>query len=334
MEEKLIITAWFLEQFELEKELNIDLSPYNPEFLEFIRSSPAIYHLYEEDDGKLKIIPHVFNIHFSLHAIGASAYALLVTAAICVHDFHEEKVAWITGIFFLLFSFLGYITGTYFPPFSMFKGWVLLWNPFLRQTDYIEKLHVVRFIYYFILLRERIKNMFSCVQRQAVRNYADKKIIDDSPSLPDVSDKKKLSRMRSLSSQKRRRSSTLSPARAITTTEQISSKEKLKIQSKIDRFFEKYFLIRGARENPKLYLRVVSHIYMTVELIALMSPLVAMGIQWVTALCHSTPALTALVSVFSTMGECLWNRDFACSALKDSCIMTQNSTEMIPNRYF
>jgi hypothetical protein len=132
-----------MEQLQLQKHLKFQLSAYEPKLLEFIRESEQLSHLYEEDDGKMKITPVLVNVHFSLHVIGATAYAALVTAAIIINDLNEEKVAWITGITFFLFSFLGYLSGSYVPVFPFFKGWVLLWNPFLREPMYLERLQEV-----------------------------------------------------------------------------------------------------------------------------------------------------------------------------------------------
>jgi hypothetical protein len=143
LEEKLIITCWLLEKLDMKKHLKFNLSQYEPQLLEFIRASPDIKHLYEEDDGKIKIQPVLLNIQFSMHAIGASGFIVFVTAAIIMNDLHEEKVAWITGLFFFIFTALGYLTGSYVPIFPVFKGWLLLWNPFLREPEFLDKLQMV-----------------------------------------------------------------------------------------------------------------------------------------------------------------------------------------------
>lgn len=59
------------------------------------------------------------------------------------------------------------------------------------------------------------------------------------------------------------------------------------------------FSLRMARRYPKTYLKVVGHLLVMSELIALLTPAIAMGIQWVTALCDGppVPAMIELVSI-------------------------------------
>lgn len=140
LEEKLLVTSWLLEKLGMDEYLNFDLHHYEPKLLEFIRNSDELRHLFEEDDGKVEVKPVVFNFSFSMHALGAGGYVVCVTAAILLNEIHEEKVAWITGLSFMMFTFFGYLTGSYIPIFPIFKGWILLWNPFLREPEFLEKL--------------------------------------------------------------------------------------------------------------------------------------------------------------------------------------------------
>lgn len=146
LEQKVLITSWFLEILDVEKHLDFSPHVHNPKLLDFIRESNDILHLYEEDDGKMKLESAFFSlkkIQFSLHVVGAMSYSVFVTAAIILNEINEEKVAWITGVSFLLFSALGYLSGAYVPIFRMFRGWVLLWNPFMREPEFLEKLQQV-----------------------------------------------------------------------------------------------------------------------------------------------------------------------------------------------
>ena len=43
--------------------------------------------------------------------------------------------------------------------------------------------------------------------------------------------------------------------------------------------------------ESQLYLRLVGHLLVTCEIIALLTPVIAIGIQWITALCRTTPPL-------------------------------------------
>lgn len=137
LEEKLIITCWLIEKLKIEKLLNFKLSQYSPELLDLIRSYPDLHRLYEEDDGKLKIQPVFLNFNFSMHVIGATGFVIFVTASVILNDFNEEKVGWITGLSFIMFASVGYLTGSYIPIFPIFKGWILRWNPFVREPDYL-----------------------------------------------------------------------------------------------------------------------------------------------------------------------------------------------------
>lgn len=137
LEEKLIITCWLIEKLKIEKLLNFKLSQYSPELLDLIRSYPDLHRLYEEDDGKLKIQPVFLNFNFSMHIIGATGFVIFVTASVILNDFNEEKVGWITGLSFVMFASVGYLTGSYIPIFPIFKGWILRWNPFVRKPDYL-----------------------------------------------------------------------------------------------------------------------------------------------------------------------------------------------------
>ena len=143
LEEKLLVTSWLLEKLGMQRHLQFEMSQYEPKLLEFIRASEGLRHLFEEDDGRVQVKQVFFNFNFSVHALGASGYVFLVTAAIILNEIHEEKVAWIAGASFFMFTCFGYLTGTYVPIFSIFKAWLLLWNPFLREPHFLEKLQEV-----------------------------------------------------------------------------------------------------------------------------------------------------------------------------------------------
>ena len=84
------------------------------------------------------------------------------------------------------------------------------------------------------------------------------------------------------------------------------------------------FSLRFARSHPVTYLKVVGHLMVMSELVALLTPAVAMGIQWVTALCDGPP-VPALLQLFSLGINCLIYGDCQQS-LEDSwkhCIMKQ-----------
>lgn len=159
LEDKQMITGWFIEKLGMEKQLPFRLGPHNKEFRHFIRSSPEIYHLYEEDRYLNSIRAQNIEIWTSeliwqsMHVIGAMSYVTLVPAAILLNDIAEEKVAWITGFSFCLFCAMGYFTGNYVPVARYFRCWILTWNPFLREPHFMLKLKRVRVdIYIYIHL--------------------------------------------------------------------------------------------------------------------------------------------------------------------------------------
>lgn len=52
--------------------------------------------------------------------------------------------------------------------------------------------------------------------------------------------------------------------------------------------------LRYARSHPLEYLRILSYLMVMTELISLLTPVVAMGIQWITALCDGPPVLAII----------------------------------------
>jgi hypothetical protein len=64
------------------------------------------------------------------------------------------------------------------------------------------------------------------------------------------------------------------------------------------------FSLRFARHNPALYLKIAGHLMVMSELVALLTPVVGMGIQWVTAFCDGPP-VKALIGLFSLGYECV-----------------------------
>ena len=157
LEDKQMVTAWLIEKLKMDKMLPFKLSPQNKEFRHFIRTSPEIYHLFEED--RYLHARKAQNIEMwtyelvwqSLHVIGAVSYVTLVPAAILLNDIAEEKVAWITGFTFLTFCMMGYFTGNYVPVLPYFRGWILVWNPFLREPHFMLKLKRVSVLFIMFL---------------------------------------------------------------------------------------------------------------------------------------------------------------------------------------
>lgn len=69
--------------------------------------------------------------------------------------------------------------------------------------------------------------------------------------------------------------------------------------------FESNIFMYYAHKTPQQYLHVIGHVLVMSELIAVLTPAVAMGIQWVTALCHG-PAVFAFIELISITFKCVW----------------------------
>lgn len=81
LEDKMIVTAWLIRKLQLDSNLPFRLSPTCPAFLHFLRNSPEIYGLYDED----RILQHqvqmkkvrMWNYHplwGTMHMVGAVLY--------------------------------------------------------------------------------------------------------------------------------------------------------------------------------------------------------------------------------------------------------------------
>lgn len=69
--------------------------------------------------------------------------------------------------------------------------------------------------------------------------------------------------------------------------------------------------LRFARTQPVLYLRVISYVLVMTELVAMMTPCVAMGIQWITALCEGPPLIAIIELLYETF-KCVTTWGLEC----------------------
>ena len=65
--------------------------------------------------------------------------------------------------------------------------------------------------------------------------------------------------------------------------------------------------LKFAYKNPQLYLTIVGHLLVMTELIALLTPCVALGIQWMTALCDES-ATWAILDLINIAFICIFNK--------------------------
>lgn len=170
LEDKLTVTGWLIEKIEDHfpdiKAPFATHNIYDPRFRDFIRASKAIYYLYEEDMYLLhrakKSNPWIYQAFWPiLHMIGACCFVICIPAGILYHDAMESKVSWITGIMFFFFCLISYLSGNFFPVFKIWRGYVLMWNPFVREPHFMLKLKMVNFIFLFFLFLYALYDIYT-----------------------------------------------------------------------------------------------------------------------------------------------------------------------------
>jgi hypothetical protein len=142
-----MITGWMLEK--CQRTLPFTWSIRSPETIEFLRQSPLIYNLYEEDMhiNQTRHASYVSwrysQIWVALHGLGSFGYLVCIVSSILLNDMNEEKVAWIACSLFAVFMCLAGLTGNWVPLPSPLRGLVLVWNPFVREPHFMIKLEQV-----------------------------------------------------------------------------------------------------------------------------------------------------------------------------------------------
>lgn len=98
LQEKLMVTGWLIEKLHMEDMLDFDVNDFrNEKFIKFIRSSSALYTMYEEDHilqtrskGYKKWAK--YNLTWEgLHILGAVVFCGFVTASIIINDINERE---------------------------------------------------------------------------------------------------------------------------------------------------------------------------------------------------------------------------------------------------
>ena len=348
------------------------LTPTN--LLLFIRESPLLYSLYEEDaenmisPGKYALPEHGQwdQLHGHIHMIGAIGFVCCVTTSVILNDANETSVAIITGISFFMFSFLGYLTGSYVWLIPMWRGIVMQWNPFMKEPHFMAKLQ--RSVAQWVrkqhiddqpLLTQSVDTRFPVsptTSMEAVMSTTDVMMdsstrkdndttYDAAPATPqrgrsptvqsghnpdtttEISTLRQRTRNRSKASTNRSRSGmSQSKTKAISekligqntqllpvfssptiipnllTNSDISLVEAENADKALDNT-----ALRYARSDPKKYLLLIGHLLVMSELVALLTPCVAVGIQWITALCNSgAPPLLDMIELLEKALICAW----------------------------
>lgn len=335
LEDKLMVTSWLMEKQQtfrirnnkkkaaLVSDLPFSLNCRDPRFLSFIRQSPGLYHLFEEDvylqHRNLTGNHNISEYHilwFSLHLIGATGFASCCTAAVLLYDAAQEPAhAFVVASTFCFFGGLGYLTGGYYAPYlpvlKCVRGWIIVWNPFVREPHFMLKLE---------------EALDECLAKQQGNNNSEQPTACSSDeAIPSAITSNDTTPLR------RRKPNTEKPPTEISspTVPRIGNQSTKEVNpgaaKQADLALDSIFL-RCARSHPQLYLKTVGHLLVMSELIALLTPLVAMGLQWVTALCDGPPVDSLLELVRLFLG-CLKNNDCASSTFAQSamehCILKQ-----------
>jgi hypothetical protein len=323
--------------------------------LAFIRESPLLYSLYSEDHHRLQgarnslkskygksepdELAHIYGI---LHMIGAIGFVVLVTTSIIVHDTTETEVGFITGLSFIVFSLGGYLTGKYVWLLPQLRGVIMLWNPFLYEPQFMAKLQRS--------VNDWLVKQHSASSHITNRDTTTMDVNDDDASntrsnsngIPRKRRDTKASRSRSRTSKARTSQSNQDtmvvhtsqmqnqePTFVVCSDEQLTYDD---LQPNVniplneveicDDALDNFFL-KLARYEPKRYLKLMGHIMVITEMIALLTPCVAVGIHWITALCtDATPTAVMLDLIGSFFIDCIWNLDPSCDLTKH-CILRQ-----------
>lgn len=371
LDDKLMVTSWLIQKLKRKEKLPFSLHFTSPGLLEFVRQSPGLYPLFEEDlyliEREAKGAHNMSSYHtmwFGMHLIGATAFAACCTAAILLNDIKEESVAWIVAFTFCTFGAMGYMTGGYYPHhlpvLKIFRGWILVWNPFLREPHFMLKLSDALDEFqrkHKILNVEQENHQDGNEGRSSSPLSGDNESCSGTPSRKSRKSRKSLSASltqslptntttssatesttavrRKIRSSRKSNSNTSADASggtdASATTKnkrrsslklvQAAEEEKSrwwKLQSQeeiaadeIDEAALDSVFLRFARSDPRLYLQVTGYMMVMTELIALLTPIVAMGLQWVTALCDG-PVYDSVIELLSLSIACA--RDRNCSA--------------------
>ena len=282
--EKLRVTCWLLDKIGANQELPFPLSPKHSQVQSFVSGSRAIRHLYDLSHvegvrGRVKSGGEATATIFdSLHAIGAIAFVFCIPLAIFLNDYAEQKVAWIVLVSFFAFTSISYLTGEYLPVVKSCRGWIMLWNPFIREPQFLLKL------------------------KQAVEEFKQKGSLEVNGAFDrsDATTKAQTSPIES-------------------TTRSDVNRDDALAQLCLDNVFLKF-----ARRHPIVYIRCVGHAIMITEGLALMTPIVAMGLQWITALCDEPP-LVAIMELINIITSCVSTSD----VISESCRSNQASTHCI-----
>ena len=277
--EKLRVTCWLLSKIGADKDLPFPLDPNDAQLRSFVNRSRVVRHLFDLQSLEGNSTVHsasykgITTLLDSLHAVGAIAFVFCVPLSIFLNDYAEQKVAWIVFVSFFAFTGISYLTGEYLPVIKLCRGWIIIWNPFIREPQFLLKL------------------------KEAVEEFKLKSSDEINTEVVQGSEGMVTSGNQTTPIETK-------PYSDVIDDEALA-------QSCLDSVF-----LKLARKRPKAYTRCVGHAIMITEGLALMTPIVAMGIQWITALCDEPPLL-AIIGLINTMASCTLTYDGFSSSCYD-----------------
>lgn len=351
---KLRITKWLIDKLHKDEESThpyFRLTPYTRPFpmtkdnlLRFVRRSPLIYHLFEEDheiylkyqveqawkaakgekldddEDHDAFQKHYFTftsdvIYGTLHMVGAIGFVICVTWSILLNDWNEAKVGGITGTAFFIFSLLGYLTGNYVPLFYNLRTLILLWNPFLREPNFMYKLKLSLDAFKDDH-KEGAGDHHAKVKHAMKKAIKNDELIQHSIRKPTIS--KKIPSKDDINPPSNPPTLTHQSSSIVEHIDEVEVPKWVPVNIAIDADMARLcdnklnnFMLKYARRCPEDYLKFIGHCLVMSEVIAMLTPAVGMGIQWITALCKDPPVLV-MMDMFWNVFECAYNLGQGC----------------------
>jgi len=152
LNDKLMVTCWFADKL-LDKRkalglrdlhLPFEIDPDNADLRACLFHS-SLAHLYPESSlpPRSDTVLRRSQRWAFMHMIGSVAYVFFVSGAVVLNEWEELRAGIITWTFFVLFCLCSYLTGEYIPVFKCFRFYLLIWNPFYYEQEFLPKLHAV-----------------------------------------------------------------------------------------------------------------------------------------------------------------------------------------------
>uniref|UniRef100_A0A7R9UCB2 Uncharacterized protein n=1 Tax=Pinguiococcus pyrenoidosus TaxID=172671 RepID=A0A7R9UCB2_9STRA len=218
-----------------------------------------------DHDGLVKEFERGNAIGQLMHAVGCVVYIGLCTYAVVLNDPGESpRLASVVLFTFFSFGFTQFLTGMYGPVPYLLKGWIMPWNPFYEDRGFMADLDAA------LADAETM-----AIDAGSNGTTADAAVKEDGASS-------------GLRKRKVERESSQAKEKFHLTDANIA----------LDNPF-----LRWASVNPISNIDSVGHFMVMTEMIAVLTPCVAIGLQWITALCDG-PVLVVIWDLFIGFLSC------------------------------